>query len=103
MTISGQSLRYDQPNREESTFWFETELSFPEAEGPPQFHARIVDNNSEDRPHIGTVIVTIYELEGEKLTLGVVEDYVELPDEPIVGDWEWVMDIYYLERVDPSP
>lgn len=98
VTISGSSLRYTQPPND--AFWYETTFTLPEAAGPKQLHATIVDNGSSGRPHIGTVVVTIFKIEDGVLTLGVVEDFEGPPTQPIVGDWEWTFDQWVLERAE---
>ncbi|MEM7049241.1 MAG: hypothetical protein AAF604_06255 [Acidobacteriota bacterium] len=93
VTIEGNTLSYRQPS---SDFWYETTFTLPEGTEPKQLHATIVANVHDD--DIGTVVVTIYKLEGDQLTLGVVEDFSEAPTDPVVGDWDWVADMYDLER-----
>jgi len=98
VTISGNSLNFHA--RED--FWYKTTFTLPAATGPKQIHATVIEDSSPPgQKHIGTVVVALYEIEGEKLTLGVVEDFEEPPTEDIVGDWDWIMDIYYLERAQP--
>ena len=101
VVIEGNVLTYTQPHTDpsEPQFRYKTTFTLPKATGPKQMHATIVENSFPDQPHVGTVVVSIYEVDMETLRLGVVESHVELPEEPVVGDWEWVRDLYELERV----
>ncbi len=102
MSISDNSLYYTQPKADETKpeFWYETTFTLPGGAAPKQLHATIIDNNFHD--DIGTIVVIIFKFEEDgKLTMGVVEDFEEPPPSSIVGDWEWVRDIYYLERAQP--
>jgi hypothetical protein len=94
VTLSDDALYF----RAREDFWFETRFTLPEATGPKQLHATITDESSPEKENVGTVVVTLFEVEGEKLTLGVVEDFEGPPTSPIVGDWDWIFDIYELER-----
>ena len=103
IVIEGNSLVYSQPQSDpsEPQFWYKTTFTLPpapEGTGPKQLHATIVEYSFENPQDIGTIVVTIYEVDDATLRLGIVEDFKELPDEPIDGDWEWVMDLYELER-----
>ncbi len=102
VTISGNSLRYTQPSADSSRpkFWYETTFTLPGGTDPKQLHATIVENVHQD--DIGTVVVTIFKIDDETLTLGVVKDFEEPPTEPVVGDWEWAFDQYHFERAQPS-
>lgn len=100
VTISDRSLRYTQPNADPEkppSFWYDTTFTLIPDTDPKQLHATIVDNVHET--HIGTVVVTIFKIEGETLTLGVVEDFEAPPTEPIVGDWDWAFDQFVVDRV----
>lgn len=103
--IEGNSLVYRQPQTDPSDpqFWYRTEFTLPDASGPKQLHATILEYSYENKQDVGTVVVTIFEVDagvdGGTLRMGIVESFKELPEEPIVGDWEWVMDLYELERV----
>lgn len=48
---------------------------------------------------MGKVIVVVYELEGEELTLGVIDDFEKPLPDPLVAEWDKAMDRFYLERV----
>jgi hypothetical protein len=97
VTISGNSLRFHA----RADFWYETTFTLPAGTDPKQLHATIVKDSSSEQVHIGTVVVAIFKIEDGKLTLGVVEDFDGPPAEAVVGDWDWVMDIYHLERAQP--
>lgn len=100
--ISGNSLVYVQPSGDASTeFRYETTFTLPAATGPKQLHATIVRNHWPDQAGVGKVVVTIFEVEDEALTLGVVNDFDGPPAEPVVGDWDRVSDLYNLERAEP--
>lgn len=103
VVIKGNTLVYRQPQTDpsEPQFWYRTEFTLPDATGPKQLHATILEYSYENKQDIGTVVVTIYEVGDATLRMGIVEDFEELPEEPVVGDWEWVMDLYELERVEP--
>lgn len=103
IVIEGSTLIYTQPHTDttQPQFRYKTSFTLPEATGPKQIHATILEYSFDNPQDIGTVVVTIYEVDDETLRLGVVEDFKELPEEPIVGDWEWVMDLYELERSQP--
>lgn len=96
VTISGNTLHYSQ--RED--FWFETTFTLPAGTDPEQLHATIIKESSPQGANIGTVVVTLFKLEDTTLTLGVVEDFKGPPESPVIGDWERVMDIYYLKRAE---
>lgn len=105
VTITGDTLHFHA--RED--FWYETQFTLPPVDGPKQLHATILKDGSGRTKDIGTLVVTIYKFESldgtpepsgiDELTLAVVEDFKEPPSEPVVGDWEWVADIFELKRV----
>ncbi len=97
VTISENSLFYQ--SRED--FWFDTTFTLPPATGPDQLHATIIKDHSPDQDLVDTVVVTIFKIEGDSLTLGVVEDFKGPPTESIVGDWDYVSDIFYLKKASP--
>ena len=97
VTISGNSLHF----KARPDFWFETTFTLPSGTDPSQLHATIVKESSPEGSNIGTVVVAVFKIEGETLTLGVIEDFDAPPEEAVVGEWEWAMDVYYLERGEP--
>jgi hypothetical protein len=98
VTIAGNALRFHaRPD-----FWYETEFTLLPSTDPKQLHATIIKESSPEQAQLGTVVVVIFKIEGEKLTLGVVEDFAGPPPNAVVGDWDWVTDLYYLERVSPA-
>ena len=100
ITIAGDSLDYTQPtpDPDDEEFWFGTTfVLWPDVE-PKQLHATIRGNNSPGEPHLGTVVVTLFELDGGTLDLRVVDDYLEPPEGPVTADWERTTDRFVLER-----
>ncbi len=98
VTISGNALRFQS----RPDFWYETTFTLPDATGPRQLHATIVKDSSSEQRDIGTVVVALFKVESEALTLGVVKDFDGSSTEPIVGDWEdGVSDIYKFEKAPP--
>lgn len=100
LTISGNSLRFwARPD-----FWFETTLTIPAGPDLPQFHAAIIKESGLEQANVGKVVVSLYKIEGEKLTLGVVDDYAEPPTGTVPGNWDRVTDSFYFKRAQaPAP
>ncbi len=97
VTISGNSLHF----KSRPEFWYETAFTLPAGTDPEQLHATIIKDSLPEQAHIGTVVVALFKIEGETLTFGVVEDFEGPPADPIVGDWDGVMDIFYFKRALP--
>ena len=100
ITIAGDSLDYTQPtpDPDDEEFWFGTTfVLWPDVE-PKQLHATIRGNNSPGEPHLGTVVVTLFELDDGTLNFGVIDDYLEPPEGPVTADWERATDRFVLER-----
>lgn len=95
VTVTGHTLKFSA--RED--FWYETTITIPEAE-QPQFYATIVKSSAEHDE--GRVVVALYQVGEDTLTLGVVEDFDEAPTEPATREWDWIADIYELERAAPG-
>ncbi|MEM8929802.1 MAG: hypothetical protein AAGE94_01435 [Acidobacteriota bacterium] len=79
-------------------FWIDTTFTLPTETGQQQLHATIVDGSEDEKQHVGTVVVTLYKFEGDQLTLGVVNSFREPPETPPLGNWDFGMDLYTLER-----
>ncbi len=97
ITISGDSLYF----RAREDFWYDTSFTVLADKDPKQLHATILRDSSKEQKHIGNVVVAIFKIEDGELTLGVMGDYEGPPSEPVVGDWDWAMDIYVLHRAQP--
>lgn len=104
VTITGKVLRYAQPSGDESkeAFWFETTFTIPAESEYQQLHATIRDS-SPDKSHIGKVIVTLFKIENEQLSLGVIESLERSPTGAVEGNWTDVMDEYVLTRAAITP
>jgi hypothetical protein len=105
VTISGNSLSYYQPARdpEGADFWYATTFTLPAGTEPKQLHATILKNSSPEPADIGRVVVVLYEIEDETLTLGVIDDFEGPSVEPVIADWDQAIDRYHLERsTDPE-
>ena len=96
VTIRDKTLHFQA--RED--FWYETTFVLLTDTEPKQLHATIQKDSSTEQKHIGTVVVALFEFEDEKLTLGVVDDFEEPPTEPVEAHWDWLRDIYDLERAE---
>lgn len=103
VTISGNSLLYTQPATDDTKpdFFYETTFTLPPDTDPKQLHATILRNSSPEPADIGRVVVVLFKIEDETLTLGVVEDFDGPVTKPIAGDWERTIDRYYLEKARP--
>lgn len=104
VTIVGNSLRFHA--RED--FWFETTFTLPPGTDPQQLHATIIKDSSPEQGDVGTVVVAVFKIEDETLTLAVIEDFDGPPTSPVItdSDWsmieaDWTKDRYYLERAEP--
>ena len=97
VTIVGNSLKFHA----RSDFWYDTEFTIPSNAEHPQIYATILKDNSGTSRHVGTVVVARYKVEGENLTLGVIEDFEQPPKEPVTREWDWIMDIYELQKSAP--
>ena len=73
ITITGNSLHYHR----DTNFWFETTFTLPAGTDPKQLHATIKDSAGKDS--IGTVVVAIFKVEGETLTLATGNGDGEAP------------------------
>lgn len=94
VTISGNSLRFYA--RED--FWFETTFTIPVGTGPQQLHATIIKEGSPEQANIGTVVVALFKVGDEALTLGVIDDFENPPASPVDGDWDLTIARYDLKR-----
>lgn len=97
VTISGNSLLFEA----RSDFWFETTFTLPPGAEHPQLHATIT-GSPPGQAEVGTVVVALFKVEGDSLSLGVLEDFEEPPTGPIASEWEDTIDRYDLARI-PSP
>lgn len=99
VTITGKVLRYAQPSGDESkeAFWFETTFTIPAESEYQQLHA-IIRDSSPDKSHIGKVIVTLFKIENEQLSLGVIESLEKAPFGAVEGNWNDVIDEYIFSR-----
>lgn len=98
LTISGNSLHF----RARPDFWYETTLTVPAGPDLPQFHAAITKQSGVEQADVGKVVVSLYKIEGENLTLGVVDDYAEPPASTVPGNWDRVTDTFSFKRA-PAP
>ena len=71
ITITSNSLHFHR----DTNFWFETTFTLPVGTDPKQLHATIKDCAGKDS--IGKVVVAIYKIEDETLTLVAIGD--EMP------------------------
>lgn len=100
LTISGKSLHF----RARPDFWYETTLTVPAGPDLPQFHAAITRQSGVEQADVGKVVVSLYKIEGENLTLGVVDDYAEPPVGTVAGNWDRVTDTFSFKRAEaPAP
>lgn len=102
VTIDGDSLRFESSPEKwwQTTFTIATvplEGGEDGGESQKQIHATIERYGDEGQEHVGKIVVALYRLEGDTLTLGVVDDYERVPDD-LVGDWDWIMDIWELHK-----
>lgn len=102
MNLPGNSLTYTQPSSdpEKPGFWYRTTSTLLLDTDPKQLHATTLDNIHE--ADIGTVVVTLFKLEGEALTLGVIDDVEKSLDQPVASDWNDVLDRYVLKKTEPA-
>lgn len=70
ITITGDSLHF----RRDSKFWFATAITLPAGTDPRQLHATIKDAAPGQENSVGKVVVAIYKIENEKLTLVAIAD-----------------------------
>ena len=103
ITISGNSLHYSQPAADETKaeFWYETTFTLPAGDHPQQLHATILEDSSQKQRDIGKVVVALYKIEDETLTLGVINDFEGPVVSPVEDGWDRPRDLYHLKRVQP--
>ena len=96
MTISGNLLRYET----RGDFWSETEFTVLPEHG--QIHATILQDSSEMQMDKGSVVVALFKVEGDALTLGVANSFKEPPSGPVDKGWDKISEIYELKRSEPG-
>ena len=96
ITITGNSFHFHR----DTNFWFETTIALPAGTDPQQLHATIKDNApAQGRNAIGKVVVALFKIEGETLTLAARGDGSE--ETPISFEDEKVTR-YELRKVQPQ-
>ena len=73
ITITGNALHFHR----DTNFWWKTTMTLPAGTNPKQLHATIKDSAGKDS--IGTVVVAIFKVEGETLTLATGNGDGEAP------------------------
>lgn len=73
ITITGNALHFHR----DTNFWWKTTMTLPAGTNPKQLHATITDSAGKDS--IGTVVVAIFKVEGETLTLATGNGDGEAP------------------------
>ena len=74
ITISGDSLHFHR----DTNFWFKTTFTLPAGKNPQELHATIRD--CAEKESIGKVVVSIFKIEGEALTLlAMGDDAADMP------------------------
>ena len=81
ITISGNALHFQGLNTNE---WYKTTFSLPEGTDPQQLHATIRGSRSSDL--VGKVVLTIFKIEDETLTIAGLEASDEEPPKTFDGD-----------------
>ena len=98
MTILGNTLNF----RARPDFWYETTFTIPAGADPQQLHATIIKDSSQSERDIGKVVVALFKIEDETLTLGVIDDFEGPLESPVTDGWDRASDRYYLKRVQPQ-
>ena len=106
ITISGNSLYF----KAREDFWYETTFTLPAGTDPQQLHATIDQDSTGRQDDVGRVVVAVFRIEGDALTLAVIDDFDGPLTEPVVtaSDWaaieaNWTLDRYHLKRVGEAP
>ncbi len=93
ITIEGNRLNF----HEREDFWYETTFTLRTETDPPQLLATIVKDH--DNASVGSMVLVIYKIEGDTLTLVVSQDAEVPPPMGFDSDPSAVLGRYELTRV----
>ena len=92
ITITSNALHFHR----DTNFWWKTTMTLPAGTNPKQLHATITDSAGKDS--IGTVVVAIFKVEAETLTLATGNGDGEAPK----GFEATGLNRYELRKVEPQ-
>jgi len=97
ITVTGDSLHFHR----DTNFWFETTFTLPAGTEPKQLQATIKDCAGKDS--IGSVVLAIFKIEDETLTLAGIRTPDSTPEPPINFDSKETMSgRFELRKVQPQ-
>ena len=98
ITITGNSLNFYS----RTDFWHKATFTLPAGTDPKQLRATINDSAPPTNNTLGQVVVAIYKIEDETLTLALNQGDSWLPPKTFPSDDTWPFSSYILKKVQPQ-